>query len=112
MKLWSDLSPRLKWTVIGAGALVVVAIVAVAMGLGSSDSKSERSSKQVSAEEFAQVQKGWTKSRLEELAGKPQSTDSTIAGGLRTECWYYGGGSDDTSQFCFQNGRLSVKSRY
>jgi outer membrane protein assembly factor BamE (lipoprotein component of BamABCDE complex) len=113
MKVFRALGKTIKWALILGALLVVAIVIAVAISLGNAASKSDKSSRQVSAAKFAQIKTGWSKTRLRALIGKPESTDFQQVAGLRMECWYYGVLSSTRSyQFCFANGKLDAKSRY
>ena len=72
-----------------------------------------QSASQLSAEEFAQVDSRFTPDRLRSFAGDPTSKTGAEVEGVRLECWYYGiAGADGAYQICFENGRLSTKTRF
>lgn len=103
----------IKWLLILGALLVVVVVIVIVVSLGSASDKSEQSSKQVGPTKFAQIHTGMKKPELRRLLGKPESTDFQEVEGLRMECWYYGVLAESGSyQFCFQNDKLSSKSRY
>lgn len=103
----------IKWLLIVGALLIVIIIIAAVVGLGSAANDSDKSSSQVSRAKYAQAKTGMAKPQLRSLLGKPERTDETQVNGLRMECWYYGVLSANGSyQFCFQNGKLSTKSRF
>jgi hypothetical protein len=72
-----------------------------------------QSASQLSSEEFAQVDAGFTPDRLRGFAGEPSTTTEASVEGVRLECWYYGvAGDRGAYQICFENGRLSGKARF
>ena len=72
-----------------------------------------QSASQLSSEEFTQVGREFTPERLRSFAGEPASRTNVSVEGVRLECWYYGvAGARGAYQICFQNGRLTAKSRF
>jgi hypothetical protein len=72
-----------------------------------------QSASQISAGEFAQVDIGFTVTRLRALAGEPASRSAAEVEGVKLECWYYGiVGGTGAYQFCFANGKLRAKLRF
>jgi hypothetical protein len=72
-----------------------------------------QSASQISSGEFAQVDSGFTLTRLRALAGEPASRNATKVEGVALECWYYGiVGASGAYQFCFANGKLRAKLRF
>lgn len=102
-----------KWLLILGALLIVAIVVAVIVSLGTAADESEQSSAEVSQQEFQRVRAGMSKPEVRALLGAdPESTDETSVEGFTLECWYYGIlASGGTYQFCFDNGRLSSKSR-
>jgi hypothetical protein len=76
-------------------------------------SSSTQSASQLSNEEFAQIDSGYTPDRLGSVAGKPTTKTEASLEGVQLECWYYGiAGARGAYQICFKNGRLSAKARF
>jgi len=76
-------------------------------------SSATQSSSQLSMSEFAEIDSSYTPERLGSSAGEPaEKTDASVEG-VDLECWYYGiAGARGAYQICFENGRLSTKSRF
>lgn len=112
-KVGRGVGKTVKWAAI-IGVLVIVVIVIVALvSLGGAADESERSSREVTPAEFTRIQTGATPEQVRAIIGaEPERTDETTIEGLTMNCWYYGIlAQSGTYQFCFQNGRLSSKSR-
>jgi hypothetical protein len=72
-----------------------------------------QSPSQLSSEEFAQIDSSFTPEKLGGFAGKPAAKTDASVEGVDLECWYYGvAGARGAYQICFENGRLSAKSRF
>jgi hypothetical protein len=73
----------------------------------------DQSAAQLSSGEFEQIGNGFTPSHLRSFAGEPATKTKASVEGVRLECWYYGvAGARGAYQICFENGRLSTKTRY
>ena len=76
-------------------------------------SSSSQSSSQLSTEEFGQIDSTFTPAKLGSFAGEPAEKTTAAVEGVQLECWYYGvAGFRGAYQICFENGRLSTKSRF
>ena len=76
-------------------------------------SSSSQSSSQLSTEEFGQIDSSFTPEKLGRFAGEPAERTKASVEGVQLECWYYGvAGARGAYQICFENGRLSTKSRF
>jgi hypothetical protein len=72
-----------------------------------------QSASQLSSEEFAEIDSSFTPEKLGGFAGKPATKTNASVEGVDLECWYYGvAGARGAYQICFENGRLSAKSRF
>jgi hypothetical protein len=72
-----------------------------------------QSASQLSGEEFGEIDSSFTPEKLGAFAGKPATKTSASVEGVALECWYYGvAGSRGAYQICFEDGRLSAKSRF
>jgi hypothetical protein len=72
-----------------------------------------QSASQLSSEEFAEIDSSFTPEKLGGFAGKPATKTNASVEGVDRECWYYGvAGARGAYQICFENGRLSAKSRF
>ena len=62
---------------------------------------------------FGEVQNGMSISELKGALGEPDDAQHTEIQGLVTDCLYYGTPGDESGwyQFCFDNGKLTSKSR-
>jgi hypothetical protein len=81
--------------------------------LGSRTPVAAQSGSQLSREEYARVDSAYTPERLRAFAGEPATRTEAAVEGVRLECWYYGiAGARGAYQICFENGRLSTKSRF
>ena len=79
--------------------------------LGSRTPAAAQSASQLSGEEYALS--GYSPARLRAFAGEPATRTEAAVEGVRLECWYYGvAGARGAYQICFENGRLSTKSRF
>jgi hypothetical protein len=81
--------------------------------LGSRTPVAAQAASQLSPEEFSAVDSAFSPARLRSYAGDPaKKTDASVEG-VDLQCWYYGiAGARGAYQICFQNGRLSTKSRF
>ena len=76
-------------------------------------SSSAQSSSQLSPSEFDQIDSYFTPDRLGSFAGEPATKTDASVEGVDLECWYYGvAGARGAYQICFENGKLSTKSRF
>jgi hypothetical protein len=76
-------------------------------------SSATQSSSQLSSSEFAQIDSSFTPDRLGSFAGEPSAKTDASVEGVDLECWYYGvAGARGAYQICFENGRLTTKSRF
>jgi hypothetical protein len=76
-------------------------------------SSATQSSSQLSLTEFAQIDSSFTPDRLGSSAGEPAEKTHASVEGVDLECWYYGiAGARGAYQICFENGRLTTKSRF
>jgi hypothetical protein len=76
-------------------------------------SSATQSSSQLSTEEYGQIDSTFTPEKLGGFAGEPAERTSASVEGVQLECWYYGvAGARGAYQICFENGRLSTKSRF
>ena len=81
--------------------------------LGNRAAPVSQSASQLSEEEFAHVNSSFTPGRLGSFAGEPAEKTNASVEGVNLQCWYYGiAGARGAFQICFQNGRLSTKSRF
>ena len=81
--------------------------------VGSRTPAAAQAASQLSTEEFARVDSGFTPARLRSFAGEPAKKTQASVEGVQLECWYYGvAGARGAYQICFQNGRLSTKARF
>ncbi len=72
-----------------------------------------QSASQLSSEEFADIDSSFTPDSLGSFAGEPTTKTKASVEGVRLECWYYGiAGGRGAYQICFENGRLSTKTRF
>jgi hypothetical protein len=72
-----------------------------------------QSASQLSDDEFTQIDSGFTPDALGSFAGEPATKTKASVEGVRLECWYYGiAGGRGAYQICFENGRLSTKTRF
>lgn len=72
-----------------------------------------QSAAQLSSEEFSAIDDAFTPSSLGSFAGEPTTKTKASVEGIRLECWYYGiAGGRGAYQVCFENGRLSTKTRF
>jgi outer membrane protein assembly factor BamE (lipoprotein component of BamABCDE complex) len=111
--LFRGLGKAVKWLLILGLLLIVVAIIAALASLGNAANKSEQSASQVTAAKYAQVQNGQSQADVRANLGAPENTDSTKVKGLgRSDCWYYGTLAKQTTQICFQNGKVNYKAQY
>jgi len=73
----------------------------------------DQSPSQLSSEEFGEIDSTFTPEKLGGFAGKPATKTNASVEGVDLECWYYGvAGARGAYQICFENGRLSAKSRF
>lgn len=112
-KVGRGIGKTIKWIVILGALLIIIVIVAVVIGLGSAANDSDDSSKEVSPAEYAAIKDGATLASVKARIGaEPESEDEVVVGNSTLKCIYYGIlSSEGTYQFCFDNGRLSSKSR-
>jgi hypothetical protein len=76
-------------------------------------SPATQSSSQLSSAEYGQIDSTFTPEKLGGFAGEPAEKTSASVEGAQLECWYYGvAGARGAYQICFENGRLSTKSRF
>lgn len=76
-------------------------------------SPATQSSSQLSTEEYGLIDSTFTPEKLGGFAGEPAEETKASVEGVQLECWYYGvAGARGAYQICFQNGRLSTKSRF
>jgi hypothetical protein len=62
---------------------------------------------------FGEISNGMSISEVQGVLGTPDDTQHTEVAGLVTDCIYYGtpGDSSGWYQFCFDNGKLTSKSK-
>ncbi len=76
-------------------------------------SSATQSSSQLSTEEYGQIDSTFGPEKLGGFAGEPAEKTKASVEGVQLECWYYGvAGARGAYQICFENGRLSTKSRF
>lgn len=94
-------------------ALIVLVLVVALVGLSKTAHESEQSAKQVDPAQFAALQIGTPASTVRTMFGKPQRTQVMELSGYKSSCWYYGVlAKSGMYQLCFENSKLSSKSRY
>jgi hypothetical protein len=83
------------------------------LDLAGNHASAAQSASQLSSGEFEQIGNDFGPARLRSFAGEPASKTKATVEGVRLECWYYGvAGARGAYQICFENGRLSTKTRY
>jgi hypothetical protein len=111
--LFHGLGKVLKWMLILGALLIVVVIIVAIAGIGKAANDSQKSSDQVTAAKYTQVQNGQSQHAVKSILGSPENTDSTNVQGLgQSDCWYYGTLASQTTQICFQNGSVDYKAQY
>jgi hypothetical protein len=112
-KLFRGLGKTIKFAVFAVFAIVAVIIVVAVVSVGGAVNKSDKSSKQVTPAKYAQITTGMSQTAVEQLLGKPETTNSTTIAGQTDNCIEYGVlAQSGTYQFCFSNGSLAEKSQF
>ena len=101
-----------------AGIILIVLFAggcAVLVGSAFDSAEKESQKGAITHEQYKNVKKGTTIKQMKKEFGKPSDEQNTEVDGLKMDCIYYpvkGGEMLDSYQFCFDNGKLSSKSKY